>query len=376
MPMRISSTFDSGNILVKSADDPSDIRLDIRSDNGSQFYQWFHFRLSGAAGVACRLVIENAAGAAYTGGWEDYQAVASSDRENWVRIDTAYQDGQLILTLTPQTDAVWIAYFAPYSMARHDALIAACQASERVKLDVIGETLDGRDIDRLIIGEPGEGKKTLWITARQHPGETMAEWAAEGLLERLLDDADPVARDLLDRAVFHIVPNMNPDGSFRGHLRTNAKGVNLNREWDKASFENSPEVRSVLDEMAKTGVDFFLDMHGDEALPYNFIAGPEGVPGFTREDQAKLDAYKSALMAFNPDFQVEHGYPVDAPGAANLSIATNWMRHQFGCLAMTLEMPFKDSAITPDAEVGWSPERALKLGASQLDAIRSVLDQL
>lgn len=374
--MRISSAFDSGNILVKSAGDPGNIRLDIRTDAGSHFYQWFHFRLSGAAGVPCRMVIENAAGAAYPDGWRDYQAVASCDRENWVRIETAYEHGQLILTLTPDADAVWIAYFAPYSMARHDALIAACQASERVRLDVIGETLDGRDMDRLTVGEPGEGKKTLWITARQHPGETMAEWAAEGLLERLLDDADPVARDLLDRAVFHIVPNMNPDGSYRGHLRTNAKGVNLNREWDKASLENSPEVRCVLDEMTKTGVDVFLDMHGDEALAYNFIAGAEGVPGFTPEDQARLDAYKRALTACNPDFQVEHGYPVNAPGSADLSIATHWMRHQFGCLAMTLEMPFKDSAITPDAASGWSPQRSLKMGASQLDAIRSVLDQL
>jgi murein tripeptide amidase MpaA len=261
-------------------------------------------------------------------------------------------------------------------MERHNALIAHCQFAPRVTLDVIGETLDGRDMDRLIVGEPGEGKKTIWVTARQHPGETMAEWAAEGLLDRLLDEADPVARDLLDRAVIHIVPNMNPDGSFRGHLRTNAKGVNLNREWDKASAENSPEVRCVLDEMAKTGVDLFLDMHGDEALPYNFIAGAEGVPGFTPEDQGKLDGYKTELMVFNPDFQTEHGYPVNAPGSADLSIATNWMRHAFGCLAMTLEMPFKDSAITPDEDYGWSPERSMKLGASQLDAMRAILDEL
>ena len=204
----------------------------------------------------------------------------------------------------------------------------------------------------------------------------MAEWAAEGLLERLLDDADPVARDLLDRAVFHIVPNMNPDGSFRGHLRTNAKGVNLNREWDKASLENSPEVKCVLDEMERTGVDFFLDMHGDEGLPYNFIAGAEGVPGWTEDDQTKLDGYKAELKRFNPDFQTEFGYDVDAPGAADLSIATHWMRHKFGCLAMTLEMPFKDSAITPDEDFGWSAERSKKLGASQLDAIRAMVDQL
>ena len=374
--MRISSQFDSGNIVVKSASDPKDIRLEIKKDNGSDFYQWFHFRLSGAKGQTCRMVIENAGGAAYLDGWDGYQAVASEDREHWERIETSYADGQLTLTLTPDSDAVWIAYFAPYSMARHDALIAACQADPRVTLDVIGETLDGRDIDRLIVGEPGDGKKTLWITARQHPGESMAEWAAEGLLERLLDDNDPVAHDLLNKAVVHIVPNMNPDGSFRGHLRTNAKGVNLNREWDKASAENSPEVKCVLDAMEETGVDFFLDMHGDEGLPYNFIAGAEGVPGWTDADQAKLDGYKAELKRFNPDFQTEFGYDVDAPNSADLSIATHWMRHHFGCLAMTLEMPFKDSAITPDAIYGWSPERSMKLGASQLDAIRAMLDRL
>ena len=197
----------------------------------------------------------------------------------------------------------------------------------------------------------------------------MATW-------HLLDDTDPVARDLLSKAVFHIVPNMNPDGSFRGHLRTNAKGVNLNREWDKASAENSPEVKCVLDAMEETGVDFFLDMHGDEGLPYNFIAGAEGVPGWTDADQKKLDGYKAELKRFNPDFQTQFGYKVDAPNSADLSIATHWMRHHFGCLAMTLEMPFKDNADMPDTIYGWSPERSMKLGASQLDAIRAMLDRL
>ena len=32
----------------------------------------------------------------------------------------------------------------------------------------------------------------VWIIARQHPGESMAEWFVEGLLERLIDEADPV----------------------------------------------------------------------------------------------------------------------------------------------------------------------------------------
>lgn len=374
--MRISSQFDSGNITVLDAGDPANIRLEIAHDNGSDFYQWFHFRVSGAAGAPCRFVIENAANAAYPAGWEGYRARISNDREIWVETETRYEDGALIIEATPDADAVWLAYFAPYTLSRHDALIAACQHGPRARLDVIGQTHDGRDMDRLTLGEPGADKRSIWVTARQHPGETMAQWAAEGFLERLLDDADPASRALLERAVVYVVPNMNPDGSFRGHLRTNAVGVNLNREWDKASAENSPEVACVLNEMRATGVDLFLDLHGDEALPYNFIAGAEGVPGFTKKDQALLDAYKSELMRVNPDFQIEHGYALDAPGSADLSLATNWMRHEFGCLAMTLEMPFKDSAITRDALEGWSPDRSKAMGRSQIDVMRTVLDQL
>lgn len=27
-----------------------------------------------------------------------------------------------------------------------------------------------------VAGQPGEGKRAIWIVARQHPGESMAEW--------------------------------------------------------------------------------------------------------------------------------------------------------------------------------------------------------
>ena len=43
---------------------------------------------------------------------------------------------------------------------------------------------------------------------------------------------------------------------------------------------------------------------------------------------------------------------------------------------MTLEMPFKDNANSPDEQFGWSPNRCRKLGASCLDAIYAVLGDL
>lgn len=56
-----------------------------------------------------------------------------------------------------------------------------------------------------MVGEPGDGKKKVWVIARQHPGESMAEWFMEGLLKRLLDKHDPVTRKALNDAVFYMV---------------------------------------------------------------------------------------------------------------------------------------------------------------------------
>ncbi len=372
--LNINAAFDSGNIDVVDASDPSNIRLRIRTDAHSEFYQWFHFRVTGMKGQPIRLVIENAGGAAYTGGWEDYRACYSVDLEDWRReAATSYADGALIIEHTPTADSVYFAYFAPYSLARHDALIADAHGHDGVSLDVLGQTLDGRDLDCLSIGE---GDKTIWVIGRQHPGESMAEWWMEGFIARLTDADDTVARDMRAKARFRIVPNMNPDGSFRGHLRTNAAGANLNREWDTPTMERSPEVKLVRDAMDADKPVICLDVHGDEALPYNFIAAAEGIVGFT-DKQAKdladfLEAYKQA----SPDFQTKVGYPKTAPGKANPSMCTNQTAARYDCLAMTLEMPFKDNADAPDERYGWSPDRCAQLGSDTLDAMAAVIEQL
>jgi len=246
----------------------------------------------------------------------------------------------------------------------------------RVRVDVLGRTVDGRDLDRLVVGEASDERAVCWIVARQHPGETMAEWLVEGLLDRLLDEEDSVSRTLLERAVFHVVPNMNPDGAARGHLRTNAAGRNLNREWLEPSMEHSPEVFLVRRAMQATGVSLLLDVHGDEILPYNFIAGADGVAGLDPSILALRDRFCERLADLCPDFQTARGYPVAPAGKANLSMATNYAAHAFGCLSMTLEQPFKDAENRPLPETGWSPARSRKLGEAGLGALLWVADAL
>lgn len=387
--MHISDSFDAGNIEVVDASDPSNVSLHIRKDAGSEHFQWFYFRVSGVRATPVRLHLRNAGAASYVDGWQGYRACYSHDRHTWRRVaDTSYAGGTLTIAHTPEHDTVWYAYFAPYSMERHHDLVARCLASPRVRHEVLGRTLDGQDLDLLRVtesgAEPGSShdardqpaKKRCWVIARQHPGESMAEHFMDGLLARLLDPHDPVARALLRRADVWVVPNMNPDGSRRGHLRTNAAGANLNREWQAPSMQRSPEVFLVRERMRATGLDFALDVHGDEGLPYNFIAGPDGVGSVSAAINALQAEFEAELCAANPDFQREHGYPPSDPGTANMTMATNWIADAFGALAMTLEMPFKDNADAPDPEFGWSPLRCEKLGQCVLPALLRIVDRL
>jgi murein tripeptide amidase MpaA len=374
--MQISSNFDSGNIRVIDASQANNIQLEIVKDNQSDFYQWFHFKLHNTERCEHTLHLMNASTSAYLEGWADYQAVASYDREHWFRVPTEFDGEKLSITLTPEFDSVYFAYFAPYSYERHQDLLHQAQLDIDCQLQVLGQTLDGRDVSVLKVGEEGEGKKVIWLTARQHPGESMAEWFMEGFIDRLLDEDDGVARSLLNSAVFYLVPNMNPDGSVRGHLRTNAVGTNLNREWAEPSMERSPEVYLVREKMLETGVDMFLDIHGDEALPFNFVAGCEGVPAYDAKHQALEEKFKAILLAVTPEFQDDKGYDKDEPGQANLTVGANWVGNNFKCLSYTVEMPFKDNDLLPDYSVGWSDNRSSLFGRDFLTAIYHVVGEL
>ncbi len=374
----ISSAFDSGAIEVVSSSNTgsaAEFLLHIRKDSHADFRQWFHFRLSDARGLACTLRFENAGACTYPKGWTDYRVFASYDRSHWFRVPTRYDGMVMTVDHTPERDAVWYAYFEPYSLERHQALIGRAGASPLAKTERLGASVEGRDMDLITLAAGNGAKKTIWIIARQHPGETMAEWFVEGMVERLIDRADPVSRRLLEGAVFHIVPNMNPDGSVRGNLRTNAAGANLNREWMSPSMESSPEVLLVRERMQRTGVHAFIDVHGDEALPYVFVAGGEMLPGFT-PDQAKAQSeFIANFKRASPEFQDAHGYAAGKYNQDALKLASKWVGHTFGCLSLTLEMPFKDNANLPDPEFGWNGERSRKLGAAVLEPLLAALDR-
>ena len=177
------------------------------------------------------------------------------------------------------------------------------------------------------------------MIARQHPGETMAEWFVDGMLERLLEHAATPSRGRCSqRAVVHVVPNMNPDGGVRGNLRTNAAGANLNREWlgaerraqsrgaARSRGDGRNRRRRVSRRPRRRGLA--LCIRRRRRAPARLL-GQAG---------ALQRSFIAAFKTASPDFQDVHGYPSDKDTKVNLTLASKYVGHTFGCLALTLEI--------------------------------------
>jgi len=274
----ISDVIDSGNITVVDIA-TGDVKLKIKDEpytvgEMKQHKMWFNFKASGVKNQQTTFSIVNAGECSFPVAWKDYNVCTSYDRKEWFRTPTTYDEakGHLVWSTKPVADQIYFAYFAPFSWERHCDLVAQCVAASTknpfvpIEVKSVGKTLDGRDMDLIVIGDTSvEGHLKIWANARQHPGESQAEFWMEGYINRLLDDSDSTTRALMKKCVFYIVPNMNPDGSIRGHLRTNAcefagrvrfavvllihfiifffaiiGGANLNREWCDTKNSKSP----------------------------------------------------------------------------------------------------------------------------------------
>ena len=375
--MQISSNFDSGNIEVIDASNPQQVLLAIRPDLNSGHFQWFHFKVDGLQpGQRYGFSLGNAGQSSYKDAWSGYHAVASYDQRDWFRVPSRFEEGALKFDIEPQHEQIWFAYFEPYSRERHALLIEDAQRLAGAELFATGKSIEGRPIELMRISRNPQTQRKIWLIAQQHPGEHMAEWFMQGLLERLQLRDDAELNALLEQADLYLVPNMNPDGAFRGHLRTNVAGCDLNRAWQSASEAESPEVYFVQQQMRAVGVDLFLDIHGDEEIPHVFTAGCEGNPGYSPRLERLEKQFRQLLIDNGAEFQTTFGYTPDQFGQANITLACNAVGLEFDCLAFTIEMPFKDHDDRPNPQTGWNGARSMQLGKDVLSVAAAMVGEL
>ena len=337
--------------------------------------QWFAFDAHGEIGKEQRFRIENAGECTFGDAFGGlYRVFASNDDESWFRVPTTFANGVLSFSHAPERERVRYAYYPPYSSARLARLLIEVHALGLGSSRALTKTERGGELHVIEMGAtPAEDPRHIWIIAQQHPGEPMAGWFVEGMVERLCSH-DAVANALLARARLHIVPRMNPDGCALANHRTNALGVDLNRQW-AAPSDGAPEVRAVREAMRATGVSFFLDAHGDERLPYVFTQLPDRHPARPERVAPLETKFEAAFKAHSPDFQSDRKYPYMGRDKPNLAIASTWAQNTFSTLAATLEMPFSDNANAPSDE-GWSTDRSKRLGSALCEVLAEMVEDL
>src|SRR3954447_6797611 len=333
--IRIATNFEGGNIGKVQVVSPDHLRCAVQGqadkDNRNRQADWYYFELANLTPKSA-LTID----LVDLAGEYDYRAPAFSvtkgtrpvysyDRVTWRHFaddQVSWDEAEPHLTIRfrPERARMWIAHVPPYTNRNLEELLAAHRGSKYVRRDVVGKTVEGREMPLLTITNPASpdgSKKVIWLMFRQHAWEAGSSWAGDGAIRFLLSN-DAVAARLRDGAIWKIFPMADPDGVAAGRVRYNKNGYDLNRNWDVHDPALMPEIsaqrKAVLDWVdGGHRVDLFLSLHNTESGEYL------QAPAEFRDLGERIRKLLIDRTTFNPTVPLrENGPP---PAAGRMTVA-------------------------------------------------------
>jgi Zinc carboxypeptidase len=165
----------------------------------------------------------------------------SDDAKVWRTVPTDSLPGNRVrLHVTMTGPRLYVARMEPYRLSDLDRLLETIRSHRLVRIESIGQTAGGRQLEIIRIGDPAAPHR-VFVRARAHPWEAGSNWVVQGLIDRLLAGDEEITRFLRVYNV-SVLPMANKDGVARGATRFNLRGMDLNRNWDQpADPELSPE---------------------------------------------------------------------------------------------------------------------------------------
>lgn len=135
----------------------------------------------------------------------------------------------------------------------------AVSSSPRLAMSTIGESVEGRPIRAVRIGNPPpqlEDRVDILFVGSQHGNEPAGRESLLGIIQDLGNQSGFVESLFAGLSVI-IVPSANPDG-FNAMQRNNANGIDLNRDWLSLS---QPEARAISTLMGQCRPRMVIDQH-------------------------------------------------------------------------------------------------------------------
>lgn len=288
-PIVINQNFEGASLgkVEKIADTEFRLHVAGQHDERGRNRQasWHYFRMENVAGRDLTLTFTD-----YVGEYNDKPGacsmtahtipVFSYDGRTWRHFPTMDWNAaakEATLRIRPEQDTLWIAHIPPYTHSDLLRLLAEIDRSPHARVEVIGKTVQGRDLHFVTVtdfGAADDTKKLVWLQARQHAWEAGTSQVLEGALRFITSD-DAKAAALRKRVVFKFTPMMDPDGCANGGVRFNANGYDVNRHWDevdlrdKAKLRLMPEIwyvkRAIFAQMdSGHPVDLMVNLHNEE----------------------------------------------------------------------------------------------------------------
>ena len=175
-PVEILTDFESGNAMGASAVSPAHVRFSARPDTSPRPL-WFYFCVQGSTAPAIRCELRNADQCLGPRlGWRTARPVFSADGRSWQRVaraeyvEEATDFGYFSFTVPVVGRRTFVAYCYPYTTADLEALT---QPLSRQRFELCRSPED-RPVPYLRLGNHQSPKKSVWVLARQHAGETPA----------------------------------------------------------------------------------------------------------------------------------------------------------------------------------------------------------
>lgn len=202
-------------------------------------------------------------------------SVVSHDNKTWEHVTTFEYDAvqpKMRLVITPKSSRFWIAHVPPYTNTSLASLERRLAKSAAFSSQIIGKSVEGRELYLWTIAASAKPAKTVWLMFRQHSWETGSSYAGEGAVLELL------ANESLRRNVtWKIFPLCDPDGVAHGNVRFNKYGFDLNRNWDVEDPARMPEITAQRNAVRKwidggNSIDLYFSLHNTETGEY--LEGP------------------------------------------------------------------------------------------------------
>ncbi|PAU94422.1 hypothetical protein CK503_06370 [Aliifodinibius salipaludis] len=292
---------------------------------------WYAFQIWSTEPDTIKLQLD------YEHGNHRYLPKLSKDGDNWQSIDstsfsTDTTEGTATLTLNLKEEPLWVSAQELFTWDKYKPWLDSLAQKSFITPDTVGRSHNNLPIIKLNISETNtdDPRGVMIITGRLHPPEVTGALGTEAFINELASDTE-LAKKFRDNFEIWAYPFANPDGVQQGHWRYNARGVDLNRDWEHF---NQPETRAIRNDLLTLKNDslrkvyYGIDFHStDENIFYPINREEETFPDdFTYQ---WIDSLKQEF----PEYPIEvEPFPPNSP------ITKNWIFHTFGADAVTYEI--------------------------------------